>query len=186
MRVAASSQGVPSSTLRQPQVIKGNALMFGGLLVLFGVAGSAMNLAGGRLIDSIGGRKVPNTMLLVLVAVAATLPFTSVALSTAIAAIVLFGACSWGQLVPQQHRLVGIMPQAAPIVLGLNTSGTYIGVASAGLVGAAAITLVGSHNIAWISLGLYVAAFLVSEIAHRSIVRRRRGGLVAELEPAQS
>lgn len=157
------------------QIIKGNALVFGALLILLGVAGSIMNLAGGRLIDSVGTRKVLNTMLLVLVAVAATLPFTSVALPSAIAAIVLFGACCWGQLVPQQHRLVGIMPQAATVVLGLNTSATYIGVASAGLVGAAAIATVGSGNIGWISFGLYVAALILSEIAHRAITRQSGG-----------
>jgi predicted MFS family arabinose efflux permease len=162
-------------------VIKGNALVFGALLSLMGVAGSVMNLIGGRLIDSVGTRKVLNAMLVMLVVVSATLSVTSSALLTVIAAIALFGACSWGQLGPQQHRLVSIIPHAAPIVLGLNTSGTYIGVASAGLVGAAAISIVGARNVGWVSCGLYVAALIVAEVAHRAIVRRSGGTSVVAL-----
>lgn len=167
-------------------VIHGNALTFGALLVLFGVGGTVMNLAGGRLIDRVGNRKVLNAMMITLIVVAATLPYTSATLATAVVAIALFGACAWGQLVPQQHRLVGIMPPAAPIVLGLNTSGTYIGVASAGVVGAATISLVGAHNIGWVSLGLYVVALITSELAHRSILKGKGGGSIEDLAASKA
>jgi predicted MFS family arabinose efflux permease len=166
--------------------IHGNALMFGGLLVLFGVGGTIMNLTGGRLIDTIGARKVITAMILTLIVIAATLPYTSTTLATAVVVIALFGACAWGQLVPQQHRLVGIMPPAAPILLGLNTSGTYIGVASAGIIGAAAISVVGVNHIGLVSLTLYVAALIASEVAHRSIVRHKSGGSVEGLATAKA
>src|SRR5262249_11880443 len=124
----------------------GNALIFGLLLVLWGASGTVMNLIGGRLTDTIGTRKILVSVLLVLIGVTATLSWTSAALATAVVAIIIHGATSWGQLAPQQHRLVTVMPKAAPIVLGLNTSATYIGVASAGIIGAASLTFIGAHN----------------------------------------
>jgi predicted MFS family arabinose efflux permease len=155
------------------RTIQGNALTFGGLLVLWGTAGTIANLAGGRLIDMIGTRQILVTVLLILITTAGTLTWTSAALATSIVAITIHGATSWGQLAPQQHRLVTVMPTAAPIVLGLNTSATWIGVASAGAIGAASISLIGAHNIGWVSLLLYVGALIAAEITHRSIVKHQ-------------
>ncbi|MGF6767898.1 DHA1 family inner membrane transport protein [Paraburkholderia sp. GAS199] len=149
----------------------GSPVILGGLLVLWGTSGTIMNLTGGRLIDRIGTRKILTGMLLVLFVVMSTLSWTSATLPTAIVAVALYGAASWGQLAAQQHRLVTLMPDAATIVLGLNTSAIYTGVALAGLLGAATVHLIGAHNIGWISLALYVAALVTAEITYHSIVR---------------
>lgn len=152
----------------------GSPLILGALLVLFGLSGTVMNLAGGRLVDTIGGSKVLTTMLLLLMLVTATLPWTSATLVTAVLAIALYGACAWGQLAPQQHSLVTLAPNAASIVLGLNTSATYIGVASAGLMGAAGLTVVGAHNIGLISVFLMAGALIASRIAKRAVALHTR------------
>jgi predicted MFS family arabinose efflux permease len=151
------------------RVTHGDTLILGLLLVLWGFSGTIMNLVGGRLIDTIGTRKVLAMVLVALIAVTATLSWTSAFLATAIVAIMVHGATSWGQLAAQQHRLVSVMPKAGPIVLGLNTSATYVGVASAGIIGAASLTLIGAHNIGWVSLVLYVGALIAAEITHRVI-----------------
>jgi predicted MFS family arabinose efflux permease len=151
------------------RVTHGNTLILGLLLVLWGFSGTIMNLVGGRLIDTIGTRKVLVTVLVALIAVTATLSWTSAFLITAIVAIMIHGATSWGQLAAQQHRLVSVMPKAGPIVLGLNTSATYVGVASAGVIGAASLTFVGAHNIGWVSLILYIGALIAAEITHKVI-----------------
>jgi MFS transporter, DHA1 family, inner membrane transport protein len=165
---------------------KGDPLIFGMLLVLWGSSGTVMNLIGGRLIDTIGTRKILIGVLLVLIAVTATLSWTSAALATAIVAIAVHGATSWGQLAPQQHRLVSVMPMAAPIVLGLNTSATYVGVASAGVIGAASLTFIGAHNIGWVSLVLYIGALIAAEVTHRSIVERQADAAVPDLAAADA
>jgi predicted MFS family arabinose efflux permease len=154
----------------------GDPLIFGLLLVVWGVSGTVMNLVGGRLIDTIGTRKVLAGVLLALIGVTATLSWTSAALATAIVAVIVHGATSWGQLAPQQHRLVSIMPKAAPIVLGLNTSATYIGVASAGVIGAFSLTFVGVHSLGWVSLALYVGALIAAEVTHRAIAKPHCSG----------
>jgi predicted MFS family arabinose efflux permease len=80
------------------RVTYGDPLIFGLLLVLWGFSGTIMNLVGGRLIDTIGTRKVLVAVLLALMAVTATLSWTSAILVTAIIAIMIHGATSWGQL----------------------------------------------------------------------------------------
>src|SRR5258708_29589530 len=112
------------------RAIDGSAVVLGVLLVLWGVAGTFANLASGRLIDRIGSRKVILTMLTVLAFDSALMPWTSAQLWTAVPAIVIWGAAGWGLLVPQQHRLVGLAPSIAPVLLGLNTAGSFFGISA--------------------------------------------------------
>jgi predicted MFS family arabinose efflux permease len=107
--------------------IGGNPTVLAGLLVVWGAAGTISNLLAGRLIDTIGSRKVLVTMLASVFAIFVLLPWAGASLWTAIPAVLLWGACGWGSSVPQQHRIVGIAPQIAPIVLGLNNSAVFLG-----------------------------------------------------------
>ena len=99
----------------------------------------------------------------------ALVPVMSAELWSAAIAIAIFGAVGWGLLVPQQHRLVTLAPSTAPVVLGLNTACTYLGVTTAGVVGAIGIGIVGPHNLPFIATGLCVVALMVSELASRRI-----------------
>ncbi|MFT4438437.1 hypothetical protein [Caballeronia sp. 15715] len=108
-------------------------------------------------------------MLVIVIVDFALLPWTSSHLWTAIPAVIIWGACGWGLLVPQQHRIVTIAPTLAPILLGLNNSATFLGTTMAGIVGAAGLQFVGGHNLGFIAAGLAGAALLVAELAARSI-----------------
>jgi MFS transporter, DHA1 family, inner membrane transport protein len=151
------------------RAIGGNPTLFAGLLVLWGAAGTFSNLRAGRLIDRIGTRKVLITMIALVFLDFLAVPWAGATLWTAIPAIMLWGACGWGILVPQQHRLVGIAPAIAPILLGLNTSATFLGTTAAGVVGAAGITLVGGHNLGFIAAAIVALSFIASEMAARRI-----------------
>ncbi|HEY4307568.1 MAG TPA: MFS transporter [Gemmatimonadaceae bacterium] len=151
------------------RVTNNSPLMLGGLLVLWGASGTIANLTSGRLIDTIGSRKVILGMLLVLLADLALIPWSSASLWSAMLSIAVFGAVGWGLLVPQQHRLVTLAPQTAPVVLGLNTACTYLGVTTAGVVGAIGIDAVGAHNIPLIATLFCVVALIVSEFAGQRI-----------------
>lgn len=156
-------------TVAFDRVINGNAAILGGLLVLWGAAGTVSNLLAGRLIDVIGNRKVIYLALGILVIDTALLPWTGANLWTAAVAIAIWGGCGWGYLVPQQHRLVTVAPQIAPVVLGLNTSCSYLGVSLAGLIGAAGLQVVGAHHLGLIGAVLIVLALITSALATRSI-----------------
>jgi predicted MFS family arabinose efflux permease len=147
----------------------GNPTTLAGLLVVWGIAGTVSNLLAGRLVDTIGDRKVLVTMLGFVLADFVLLPWTSAGLWTAVPAVLLWGACSWGSSVPQQHRIVGIAPQIAPIVLGLNNSAVFLGTTVAGIVGAAGIEMFGGKRLGFVSAALVAAALIVSEFAGRRI-----------------
>jgi predicted MFS family arabinose efflux permease len=156
-------------TVAFDRVINGNAIVLGALLVLWGAAGTFANLIAGRLIDAIGNRKVIYLMLVILLVDTALLPWASANLWTAATAIAIWGACGWGYLVPQQHRLVTMAPQTAPVVLGLNTSCSYLGVSAAGVIGAIGIQTVGAHHLALIGAVLIIVAIAASVLASRRI-----------------
>jgi predicted MFS family arabinose efflux permease len=142
-----------------------NALLTGALLVIWGVSGTVSNLVSGRLADSIGDRRLILTMLGVLTLVVATFSWTGASLWTAIPALIVYGAVSWGLLAPQQRRLVHIAPQTAPVVLGLNTSCTYLGVTVAGVIGALGIPAFGAHRLGYLGASIVAISLVVAEMA---------------------
>jgi DHA1 family inner membrane transport protein len=154
------------------RAIGGNAAMIGALLVAWGLAGTLSNLLAGHLIDSIGSRKVLVAMLIALIIDIALTPWTGAHVWSSILAIAIWGACGWGILVPQQHRLVTLAPSIAPVVVGLNTSGTYLGVTMAGVIGAAGIPTLSGHELGFIAAAILAVALLLSEIASRRIAAR--------------
>lgn len=143
--------------------------MIGGLLVMWGLAGTISNLFAGRMIDRIGSRKVTTALLSVLIIDIALTPWSGATAWTAAMAIAVWGACGWGILVPQQHRLVLLAPAIAPVLLGLNTSCTYLGVTTAGIVGAAGLRFLNGHDLGLLASGMLVMALLVAELAARRI-----------------
>ncbi|MEI5996302.1 MFS transporter [Paraburkholderia bengalensis] len=143
----------------------GNAGLLGALLVLWGMAGTFSNLMTGRVLDKIGSRKVVIGMLMAIIAVIVTMPLTGKHLWSAALAVFVWGGCAWGLLVPQQFRLVSLNPSMAAVLVGLNTSATYVGVSIAGAIGAAAIPVIGSHNLGYLASSIVVLAFAASELA---------------------
>ena len=135
------------------------------LLVAFGVAGTVSNLVVGRMADSFGNRKLIFAMLIVLALVLASLPWAGATLWTAIPALVIWGAVGWGLLAPQQHRLVAVAPHSAPVVLGLNNSFTYLGITTAGVIGALGIPVLGAHHLGYLGAVMVVVALGVAELA---------------------
>jgi predicted MFS family arabinose efflux permease len=142
-----------------------NALLTGALLVVWGISGTVSNLVVGRLADSIGDRKLIFGMLLILTLVVGSVSWTGSDLWTTVPALILYGAFSWGVLAPQQRRLVTIAPQTAPVALGLNTSCTYLGVTTAGIIGALGIPAVGAHHLGYLGASLVAVALGVAELA---------------------
>ena len=161
------------------KLIGGNPIVLGSLLVLWGAAGTAANLFAGHMIDTIGNRKLIVSMLAVLIVVSAILPFTGNQLWIAGLAIALWGCCGWGVLVPQQHRLVTIAAQIAPVVLGLNTSCTYLGVSAAGIIGAIGIETLGARWLGMIGAAFIAVALIVAEIASGKIDAARNADVFA-------
>lgn len=144
----------------------GNAQILAVLLMTWGLAATVGNLTAGNLTDRFGSRRIINATISIVAVNFALLHWTSKGLLTAIPALVVWGLCGWGLLVPQQHRLISIAPTAAPLLLGLNSAALYIGVSMSGLLGGAVVTWFGSYDLGFFSATLIATALLVAELAH--------------------
>lgn len=149
----------------------GNASVLAGLLLLWGVAATVGNLLAGRLTDRLGSRRIINIAIAAAAVDFALLPWTSASLATAIPALIVWGLCGWGLVVPQQHRLINITPSAAPLLLGLNSAALYVGVSMSGLLGALAITRFSAHSLGLVGAVFIAAALLVAELAYQRIAK---------------
>src|ERR1700761_733008 len=147
------------------RAIGGRPPVFGALLVVFGASGTLGNLTTGRLVDRLGARKVLLTVMAGVIGDMALFSWSGATLWTAALAIAIWGIFSWSIQAPQQSRLVALAPNAAPVVLGLNNTGTYLGVTAAGIIGAAGINTVGAHNLGVVGTLLVILAFAACELA---------------------
>lgn len=151
----------------------GDARVLAGLLLLWGVAATVGNLLAGRLTDRYGSRRIINTAIAVLALDFALLPWTSGSVATLAPALVVWGLCGWGMLVPQQHRLISITPAAAPLLLGLNSAALYIGVSMSGVVGGAALAWMTPHDLGLVGAAFIAAGLLAAELARQRIAGTR-------------
>lgn len=156
------------------RVTGGDPGVLAGLLLLRGVAATAGSLTAGRLTDRFGNRRIINVAIAVLVLDFALLPWTSASLVTAVPALVVWGLCGWGLFVPQQLRLIGITPSAAPLLLGLNSTAIYLAVSVSGLVGGAAITWFDRHALGLVGAVFIVAGLVFAEWAQHRIAQPHR------------
>jgi len=144
------------------------------LLFAFGVAATVGNLVSGSLTDRFGNRRIINGAVAIAAIDFALMPWTSAYLPTAALAIVVWGLCGWGVLVPQQHRLIQIAGAGAPLAIALNAAAIYLAVSASGLTGALGINLVGAHNLGLIGAALIVLGLLAAERAWALVSRSRR------------
>ncbi|MTW10721.1 MFS transporter [Pseudoduganella eburnea] len=147
----------------------GRPELLSALLLLWGISATVGNLGVGRLADRFGSRVIINSTLAVLVLDFLALPWSSASLPTAAMAIAIWAVCGWGLLVPQQARLIGIAPAAAPLLMGLNSAALYVGVSTAGVLGATGIAFVDRHLLGLLASVPIMFAFVFAQLANRRI-----------------
>ncbi|WP_040786855.1 MFS transporter [Massilia niastensis] len=145
-----------------------------GLLLLWGVAATVGNLVAGKLTDRYGSRAIINVALAAAALNFVAMPLLASHLWGAALVMAIWGLCGWGLLVPQQHRLIGLAPAAAPLLLGLNSAALYVGVSSAGLIGGVGVNLLTGAQ-----LGYLGAAFLAAALGLALHTSRLIGGQAA-------
>jgi len=145
------------------------------LIAIWGVAATLGNLVAGALTDRFGSRWIINMAIIAVGIDFALMPLSSAALPTSIAALVAWGLCGWGLIVPQQHRLIGIAPTRAPILIALNASTIYLAVAASGVLGAAMIRIVTPYGLGLVGAVLIFLGLVTAEVAHRKIEKPGHG-----------
>ena len=93
-------------------------------------------------------------------------PWTSANLLSAVVALTIWGLVGWGLLVPQQHRLVSLAPNSAPVVLALNNTATYGGLACSGVLGGLVLLVLEPQYLSLVGAALIAVAQFFAEAAH--------------------
>ncbi|MFI6789683.1 MFS transporter [Nonomuraea sp. NPDC050383] len=141
------------------------------VLLAWGIGTLAGNIVAGRLVDRHNPAQVlTGTLVIAAVALALTPVATGALVSTLVWAAI-WGATVGVIVVPQQHRLIALSPAAAPVLLGLNSSAIYIGVALGGGLGGLAQEWLA---LAPAILGLPAAGITILALLYHVTTARRR------------
>ncbi|UGT44849.1 MFS transporter [Nocardia yamanashiensis] len=136
----------------------GSSGRFSILLWIYGVVAVIGSTAGGHLVDRIGSRRIQPVALLGVIAVLATVGAASHSFATAVIWSAAFAIPGWIWAVAQQHRLMELSPQHTPLLIGLNASAQYSGIALGGAIGGITLQHWGSGSLGWVGAGLATTA----------------------------
>jgi len=151
----------------------GNGSVLALLIGIWGMAATIGNLVAGSLTDRFGSRAVINLAIAVVAIDFALIPLSSATFTGSVVALIIWGLCGWGMLVPQQHRLVSISPALAPILLALNAATIYIAVSLSGLLGAAALQVMQPYNLALVGAVLIIFGLGSAELAYMLMAQQQ-------------
>ncbi|MFB8005874.1 MFS transporter [Nocardia sp. NPDC056000] len=131
------------------------------MLALYGIGAIAGNLGGGYATDRwsttrvlVAGYFTMAAAMVIWSALAATHTDAPILMG---GLMIAWGAASWCQTPPQQHRLITAAPQEAPLVIALNASAIYLGIGAGTLLGGLT-TPAGTATMAATAAALAIAA----------------------------
>jgi DHA1 family inner membrane transport protein len=87
----------------------------------------------------------------------ALVPLTEGRYLPMLAALLAWGVCGFGMMSPQQSRLVAVDLQRSPVLLSLNSSMMYFGMALGAAVGGALLPWAGFERLPWVGAPLALA-----------------------------
>lgn len=150
-------------------VTGGDGTLLAILLLVFGLAGAAGTMLGGWLTDARSNLFTLRLLLIVEAAALALLLLSAHSLIGTAMIFALWGVSCFGATVAVQHRLASIRPSHSGILLSWYSTGMYVGISLAPVIGAAALGVAGRT-------GLVVAACAAALLALATTVPVRGPG----------
>jgi DHA1 family inner membrane transport protein len=130
-------------------------------LMVFGLSGVAGTVIGGWATDRLGPRRTLQVLMLTLAATMVVLPLTRGSYAWMTAALVVWGTSGFGMMAPQQARLARMAPTQAPLLISMNTSMLYIGMALGAAVGGPAAGQWGFAWLPWVAAPFALSGWIV-------------------------
>jgi DHA1 family inner membrane transport protein len=139
------------------------------LLLVFGLAGTAGNLAAGRLADRKGPRKVVIAATLLLAAVFLLMTVSHTSYPVAIVLVALSGIASWSVTAPQQQRIIAIAAAGSEsLVVSLNAAVMYLAIALSSVLGAGILSALSPAYVSSIAAGFVAVAAVITALTGRA------------------
>jgi DHA1 family inner membrane transport protein len=127
-------------------------------LMMFGVSGVVGTLLGGWATDRFGATRTLQVQLGLFFLTMCTVPLTQGHYLGTLFAFMCWGVAGFGMMAPQQARLVAIDMASSPVLLSLNSSMIYFGMALGAALGGLAVPLTGFAHLPWVGAPLALAA----------------------------
>jgi MFS transporter, DHA1 family, inner membrane transport protein len=147
------------------------------VLLTFGIGAAIGNFIGGQLADRFGPSRtilatiVLMTVLLIAISEVARLPLT-MAGPAFFVVIFLWGVAGWGFFPPQSSHLLSLSPASAPLVLSLNASALYLGIAAGSLVGGLVLQFGTVNDLGWVGALFPIVALVLFAVRAQTANQR--------------
>ncbi|MCL2483080.1 MAG: MFS transporter [Propionibacteriaceae bacterium] len=138
------------------------------VLLVFGLGGAAGNLVGGHLTDRIGATAVVACSLGGLVVAFVGLTLVGSYMVPAFVLTAVWGVSGWLLAPAQQYRLVQIGGPAAGLLVSINSSAMYLGMAVSGVLGGAVISLTSARYLPLTGTIAAVAGLVILATAYKN------------------
>lgn len=129
------------------------------VMLVMGIASVAGSWLGGRAVDHWGVRSVMLTGSVVTALAFLALPWLGRTMPGALLYALVTPVAGWSVAVALPHRLASLDPPNAPLLISLNSSALYLGMAAGGGAGSASVALLGDR---WFPLTATLLALLAS------------------------
>ncbi len=137
------------------------------LLACFGLGIVLANGMSGRLSDRFGPNLLVVVFLVALIVIQLVLPLVTTTISSGAIMLLLWGMSFALLFIPQQQRLLTIAPEHATVLLALNNSALYLGIAGGAALGGLALRWLAVTQLASLGVMSIVIALLIVAITLR-------------------
>lgn len=134
------------------------------LLACFGLGIVLANGMSGRLSEHFSPNLQVVVFLVALIVIQLVLPLVTTTISSGAIVLLLWGMSFALLFIPQQQRLLTIAPEHANVLLALNNSALYLGIAGGATVGGLALRWLMIAQLAWVGVTSIVIALLIVAI----------------------
>ncbi|TMC85042.1 MAG: MFS transporter [Chloroflexi bacterium] len=144
------------------------------LLACFGLGIVLANGMSGRLSDRFGPNLLVVVFLVALIVIQLVLPLATTTISSVAIMLLLWGMSFALLFIPQQQRLLTIAPEHTNVLLALNNSALYLGIAGGAALGGLALHWLAVTQLAWVGVMSIVIALLIVAITLRASLASKR------------
>ncbi|GCE06065.1 MFS transporter [Dictyobacter aurantiacus] len=136
------------------------------LLACFGLGIVFANVLSALLANRFAPQRLVIIFLSTLIVIQLALPLLATTTGNAAALLLLWGMSFALLFIPQQQRLLNIGPEHANVILALNNSALYLGIAGGAALGGLALRTFAITQLGWIGTLSMFLALLIIMIAH--------------------